>query len=126
MEVDTGASVSIMSENRYKLWTRVVSQIADLLKGVVGSTDIQVVYEGLTATLPLVVVKDDGPPILGRNWLTMIRMNWDKIHYMRSPKLHELQNLGMTMSGKSVNLCFYVTNKDHKCYKSCFLVGHAT
>ena len=41
------------------------------------------------ATLPLVVVKGDGPTLLGRNWQTKIRLNWDKIHYMQSPQLHE-------------------------------------
>ena len=51
---------------------------------------MQVVYEGQTTTLPLVVVKWGGPTLLGRNWLSKIRLNWDKIHYMTSPGLHEL------------------------------------
>ena len=33
---------------------------------VVGSTDVQVVHEGPTTTLSLVVVKGDGPILLGR------------------------------------------------------------
>ena len=55
-------------------------QVADLLKGAYYSTDVQVVYQGQTAILPLVVVKGDGPTLLGRNWLTKIKLNWDKIH----------------------------------------------
>ena len=31
---------------------------------VMGSTDVQVIYEGQTTTLPLVVVKGDGPTLL--------------------------------------------------------------
>ena len=38
-----------------------------------GTTDFQVAYEGQTATLPLVVVKEKGPTLLGRNWLSQIR-----------------------------------------------------
>ena len=57
-----------------------------------GSRDVQVVYEGQTATLPPVVVKRDGPTLLGRNWQRMIRLNWSKIHYILSPGLYELLN----------------------------------
>ena len=57
---------------------------------MVGSTDVQVVYQGQTAILPLVVVKGDGPTLLGRNWLTKIKLNWDKIHCMQNPRLHDL------------------------------------
>ena len=99
VEIDTGACVSIISENRYhKLWPgRSLSTSTIRLQTyskepitVVGSTDVQVVYQGQTAILPLVVVKGDGPTLLGRNWLTKIKLNWDKIHYMQSPQLHDL------------------------------------
>lgn len=77
MEVDTDASVSIKSENRYhSLWPgRDLSTSAIKLQTyskeplvLVGSTVVQVVYEGRTLTLPLVVVKGDGPTLLERNW----------------------------------------------------------
>ena len=55
-----------------------------------GSTDVQVSYEGQTAQLPLVVVKGEGPTLLGRNWLSKIRLNWSKIHHTSSPGLSEL------------------------------------
>ena len=57
---------------------------------VVGTTDVHVAYEGQTATLPLVVVKGDGPTLMGRNWLGQIRLNWSKIHHIASPGLQEL------------------------------------
>ena len=94
MEIDTGACVSIISENRYhKLWPgRSLSTSTIRLQTyskepitVVGSTDVQVVYQGQTAILPLVVVKGDGPTLLGRNWLTKIKLNWDKIITCRAP-----------------------------------------
>ena len=57
-----------------------------------GSTDVQVSYEGQTAQLPLVVVKGVGPTLMGRNWLSRIRLNWSKIHHTSSPGLSELLN----------------------------------
>ena len=79
MEVDTGASVSIMAEATYhklcpgrglstthiRLQTYSKEPIT-----VVGSVNVQVSYDGQTAQLPLVVVKGDGPTLLGRNWLS--------------------------------------------------------
>ena len=99
MEVDTGASVSIMSEIMYhKLWPR-RSLGTSLIRlqtyskepiAVVGSTEVQVAYEGQIAKLPLVVVKGEGPTLLGRNWLGKMRLNWSKIHYASGPGLHDL------------------------------------
>ena len=99
MEVDTGASVSIMSETLYhKLWPRrglkeTTIRLQTYSKEpipVVGATQVCVGYEGQTATLPLVVVKGQGPTLLGRNWLNQIRLNWSQIHYTTCPGLHDL------------------------------------
>ena len=57
-----------------------------------GSKDVQIVYEGQTTTLPLVVVKGDWLTLLGRYWLSKIKLNWGKIHHMASPGLHDLLN----------------------------------
>ena len=57
---------------------------------VVGSTEVQVAYEGQIAKLPLVVVKGEGPTLLGTNWLDKIRLNWSKTHYASGPGLHDL------------------------------------
>ena len=51
---------------------------------------MHIVCQGQTTTLPLVVVKGDGPTLLGRNWLTQIRLNWNEIHYNNHPGLHDL------------------------------------
>ena len=37
---------------------------------MIGTTDVQVAYEGQTATLPLVIVKGEEPAVLGRNWIS--------------------------------------------------------
>ena len=49
-----------------------------------GSTDVQVVYEGQTVQMPL---RGDGPTLLGRNWLSQLKLNWEKIHQVSSPSL---------------------------------------
>ena len=96
MEVDTGASISIVSENTYHkimAWEGpegIYNQVTNLLKRaivVVGSTDVQVVYEGQTVQMPLVVVSGDGPTLLERNWLSQLKLNWEKIHQVSSPSL---------------------------------------
>ena len=51
---------------------------------------MQVCYEGQTVVLPLVVVKGEGPTLLGRNWLTKIHLNWGQIHSISKPGLQEL------------------------------------
>ena len=69
MEVDTGASVSIMSEDTYrKIWPkkRLIESSVKLQTyskeplPVVGARDVFVQYEGQSATLPLIVVKGNG------------------------------------------------------------------
>ena len=85
MEVDTGVSVSLMGEAMYhELWPRrgLGPRLQTYSKepiNVVESTDVQVSYQGETTVLPLVVVKGEGPTLLGRNWLSKIRLNWAQI-----------------------------------------------
>ena len=99
MEVDTGTSVSLMGEAMYReLWPRrglgsTTIRLQTYSKepiAVVGSTDVQVCYEGQIAVLPLIVVKGEGPTLLGRNWLSKIRLNWGQIHSISKPGLPEL------------------------------------
>ena len=45
-----------------------------------GEADVVVSYKDQQATLPLVVVAGTGPSLLGRNWLTTIRLDWKSIN----------------------------------------------
>ncbi|MCY3927857.1 MAG: retroviral-like aspartic protease family protein [Acidobacteria bacterium] len=91
MEVDTGASVSIISEETYnRLWpegqkpslqesnitlrTYSGEQIA-----VKGALEVGVQYEDQTARLQLAVATGRGPSLLGRDWLSKIRLNWTEL-----------------------------------------------
>ena len=57
---------------------------------VLGKLNAQVEYEEQTTTLPLLVVKGSGPLLLGCDWMSVIQLNWARIHYTPSTGLHEL------------------------------------
>ena len=72
MELDTGASVSLVSEEKLRQWQKSTSitlkpSKAKLLTytkeaiGVVGSTEVTVEHNQQSATLPLIVTKGAGP-----------------------------------------------------------------
>ena len=99
MELDTGASVSIVSETQYKQWWPGRSLDSSPIRlqtyskqplTVVGSLSVVVEYESQKVTLPLVVVEGSGPMLMGRNWLNAIKLNWAKIHYTQAPRLQEV------------------------------------
>ena len=96
MEVDTGASLSLMSEQVFrshfpqrrltptstKLLTYSKEKIPTL-----GEVDVVVSYREQQATLPLVVVSGSGPTLLGRNWLFAIRLDRHSINTIRDHTL---------------------------------------
>ena len=57
---------------------------------VVGGVWVWVDYEGQTERLPLIIVKGNGPTLLGRDWMGGIHLNWHKIHYTPSAGLQDL------------------------------------
>ena len=81
MEIDTGASVSIVSEETFnkiqegqsKLELKPVAVRLQTYTGepipVLGSTLAVVEHGGQTASLPLIVTRGNGPTLLGRDWL---------------------------------------------------------
>ncbi len=90
MELDTGASRSIMSERVFKgLWPMRKLQPANLKLQtyskqslvVLGLVHVKVEYNGQIAQLPLVVVQGDGPSLFGRDWLSVIKVDWPAVHY---------------------------------------------
>ena len=88
MEVDTGVSVSIISEDTYShLWPD--GQQPSLQESTItfhtysgehltikGFLTVDVQYKNKKAKLQLVVATGQGPSPLGRDWLSKIRLDW--------------------------------------------------
>ena len=95
MEVDTGATLSLMSETTYrKLWkvppklkptTARLSTYSGQRLVVTGTLSVEVKYEAQQVVLSILVVQGSGPTLLGRDWLKHIQLNWKElsIHYTR-------------------------------------------
>lgn len=108
MEVDTGAATSIMSETTCKkLWpsrelhpteVRLQTYSKEPLS-VLGCLNVNVEYEAQKAKLPLIVVKGSGPTLMGRDWLSRVRLNWANIHHVHTPSLHSLLSRFSTLFG---------------------------
>lgn len=76
MELDTGSTISLVSEERYRqLWPDRTLQMSNaklqMYSGeqleVLGSVDTTVHYGEQPASLPLLVVKEKGPSLFGCN-----------------------------------------------------------
>ena len=96
MEVDTGASTSVISKDLYlsKFSHLDLKKTNILLKSfmeepvkVLGSIEVAVSYNGETVTLPLLVVEVSGPSLLGRDWLQHFRLDWKQLFRLHHNEL---------------------------------------
>ncbi|KAI2645031.1 Transposon Tf2-9 polyprotein [Labeo rohita] len=88
MQLDTGEAVSLMSELSYKEFLahfplnktsmQLITYSGERIP-LLRSVDVPVQYEKQNVTLPLVIVKGERPPVLGRNWLEKITLDWPKM-----------------------------------------------
>ena len=99
MEIDTGASVSLVSWATYQQLFKDKRMEESCLQlktyggqslKVVGSLMVNVCHGNQTAQLPLVVVEGHGPSLLGRDWLAKLRLDWQAIHCLETNAVHEL------------------------------------
>ncbi len=109
MEVDTGASVSLISEVTYKeLWTenkphlrktnvKLRTYSGEFLN-VLGSVTVNVTYGNQKKNLPLMVVAGNGPSICGKNWLQKIRLDRNTLLHKISTDISDFnQNLSCVL-----------------------------
>ena len=109
MEVDTGASISVMSESTFrKTWkgsgpklqssnVRVKTYTGESLD-VLGSIVVDVEYEGQRESLQLHIVAGAEPTLLGRDWLHKLKLNWPAIcHLSSSPTLESVLDMRNTV-----------------------------
>ena len=106
MEVDTGASRSTVSEYVYETQLKAIPLVKTDLHlrsytgervPLLGELEVPVDYDGKpTKKLRLYVVKGRCPALLGRDWLQMIKLNWQNIFAVKEEKASyppELQEL---------------------------------
>ena len=99
MEIDTGASVSVISKttyqrefNEYELQensVRLTTYGGEPLS-VCGELVIDVAHGDNKAQLPLLVVDKDGPSLLGRNWLACFHLDWNVIHNVQQAEVSNI------------------------------------
>ena len=91
MEIDTGAAVSLISQTtqeelfpsaRLDKSSLVLRTYTDETIPVQGQMEVEVRYGGYTGHHKLYVVRGKGPPLLGRNWLQHIRLDWASVRLM--------------------------------------------
>ena len=96
MEIDTGAGLSLVSEATYreKCPDETLEQSSKKSYSysgeaipVLGSMTVCVTYKSQVATLPLLMVKGEGPSFFGKNWLSHIWLDWHEIYNMHTSPL---------------------------------------
>ena len=105
MEVDTGAASSIISATTYRrLWSKDHAPILHPTKkrlctytreplDVVGVIHVTASYQSQTAELELIVVAGEGPSLFGRDWLRVLRLDWEHLNTIQSAVTESLQPL---------------------------------
>ena len=99
MEVDTGASMTLISKATFdKLWnpqnapslqptsSKLRTYIGEHIE-VLGAANVNVSFQEQHKQLQLLVVRGNGPSLLGRDWLSKIRLNWEELHHIDQSKL---------------------------------------
>ena len=97
-EIDTGASISLISEDTYlkkfsklglnKTNTRLSTYTGEKLD-VKGLINADIAYEGQKVHLPLYVVASKGPSLIGRDLLEVLKVNWNKVF----PRVNTINSL---------------------------------
>ena len=89
MELDTGASVSIIIEKTFNENFRGIVTLQPPTVSltsysgheleIMRQADVEITYKSQVVIMPLVVVRGQGPSLFGRNWLQKIKLDWKNI-----------------------------------------------
>ena len=88
MELDTGASVTVIPEEMWEkeIVSVLVVECRVTLKSyfghaipVVGENTVHVQYQTQQVNLPIVVTKGEGLALMGRDWLSKLKLDWHQI-----------------------------------------------
>ena len=97
MEVDSGATFSVIRENQLSMWgSPLVLQPSPVklwtFTGEViipkGKAEVKVEYGDQICHLPLLVTPGKGSALLGHNWLSDLRLNWKEL--AQQHQLHQV------------------------------------
>ncbi|XP_048254597.1 uncharacterized protein K02A2.6-like [Haliotis rufescens] len=101
LELDTGAGVTLISEEQYKKDFRHIPLKTTNLPyletytaekfPVLGKIQVDVDYNEQSITLPVYVVTGSGPALLGRNWLSQIQLDWYSIGRVNTVRVDNSQ-----------------------------------
>ena len=86
MEIDTGASVLVIGKKTFESLQKGVNSTINFKTytgesiAVLESVLVPVEYSGQTLHLPLIVTQVEGSPLLGRDWLVALRLDWKTIY----------------------------------------------
>lgn len=112
-QIDTGAALTVMTKHQYDSMFpynegNTMQKTKKLLKTytgqpvpIFGERMINVNYNNQTHLLPLLIVDGRGPPLLGRNWLKFIKLDWKNLFANISSKrglpqiLDEFEKVGL-------------------------------
>ena len=96
MEVDTGAAVTIVSEQQFRRLlpqgqvsksTVVLRTYTSAIILMLGEVQLNIQYKGQSYTLTAYITKGAGPCLLGHDWLKRIQLDWKQIaHTAVQPK----------------------------------------
>ena len=92
-QLDTGASLSVISKEDFDRNIRLpIRQSKNRLLTYTGETVhvygealLSVSYEDQRVKLPILVIKGEGPPLIGRNWLNSLKLNWRNLFSLNTP-----------------------------------------
>ena len=137
MQIDTGATMSIMSRSVYSsLWKvspplercdMTLKTYSGVQLPVIGKTYVLARYKGQSEQLPLLIVENSGPTLLGLDWLQHLRLDWSEVNLLATSsrqlvgilqehsKLFQ-QGLG-TFTGAPVDIQL-LPNVPHKFFKA--------
>lgn len=99
MEIDTGAAVSVISENLYKRRFKkeklmpsncVLRTYSKQSLRLMGRISVKVKCNGNKRMLPLLVVKGNGPALLGRDWIEQLKLDWSLVNRVAPDNLDDL------------------------------------
>ena len=100
MELDTGASHSVISYETYRHLSNIKTYSGDPLQ-VKGTLEVKTSHGERRAKLPLVVVSGNRPSLIGHKWLSLFQLDWKEIHSLQNSSLQNIiqSNAGVFKEG---------------------------